>query len=108
VHRISAQFVATPADFLTIQYNGFRASELRSPLQFGQATRPDCGAGGCTLIAGVTDAALSQDLYGAWTHVFNPHLNATIFAVTSVPGRGLELLGATRWNTLSVILGWTF
>lgn len=108
VHRVSAQFVATPMDFLTVQYNTFLASELFSPLQFGQATRPSCGAGGCTLVSGVADAALSQDLYAGWTHVFSAQLNMTAFAVTSWAGEGLQRLGGSRWNTLALILGWTY
>lgn len=108
VQRVSAQLVATPTDFLTVQYNTFSASELFSPLQFGQATRPSCGTGGCTLVSGVADAALSQDLYAGWTHVFSPQLNVTAFAVTSVAREGLRRLGGSRWNTLAVILGWTY
>ena len=108
VHRVSAQFVATPTDFLTVQYNTFRASELNSPIQFGQATRITCGPAGCTVVSGVTHPALSQDLYAGWTHAFSPPLNVTVFGVTSVPGEGLRRLGASRWNTLAVILGWTY
>ena len=108
VHRATAQFVATAGDFLTVQYNTFRASELRSPIQFGQATRLECESGGCTLLAGVTDAALSQDLYAGWTHVFSQRLNVTVFGVTSAPGEGLVRLGGVRWNTLAVVLGWTY
>jgi hypothetical protein len=108
VHRVSAQLVATQADFVTVQYNSFRASQLRSPLQFGQGTRYRCGEGGCGLLTGVVEPELSQDLYGGWTHVFGPRVNVTVFGVTSVPGAGLTRLGGTRWNTLSAILGWTF
>lgn len=108
VHRVTAQLVATPMDFLTVQYNTFAASELFSPLQFGQVTRPSCGTGGCTLVSGVADAALSQDVYAGWTHVFSPQLNVTAFAVTSVAREGLRRLGGSRWNTLAVILGWTY
>ena len=100
--------MATPTDFLTVQYNTFRASELNSPIQFGQATRIACGPAGCTVVSGVTHPALSQDLYAGWTHVFSPQLNLTVFGVTSVPGEGLRRLGASRWNTLAVILGWTY
>ncbi len=45
VHRVSAQLVATQADFVTVQYNGFRVSQLRSPIQFGQGTRFRCAGG---------------------------------------------------------------
>ncbi len=107
VNRVSAQFVATPTDFVTVQYDSFRASQLRSPLQFGQGTRLRCDANGCGLLTGVVEPALSQDLYLGWTHVFTPHLNVTVFGVTSVPGAGLTRLGATRWNTLSTVVNWT-
>jgi hypothetical protein len=108
VHRVSAQFVATQADFVTVQYNAFRASELRSPIQFGQGTRFRCGEGGCGLLTGVVEPELSQDVYAGWTHLFGPRVNITVFGVTSVPGAGLTLLGATRWNTLATTMGWTF
>jgi hypothetical protein len=108
VHRATAQFVVAPGDFLTLQYNRFGANELRSPIQFGQATRLECGASGCALLSGVTDAALSQDVYAGWTHLFSKQLNVSVFGVTSAPREGLERLGATRWNTLAAILGWTF
>ena len=108
VHRVSAQFVATQADFVTVQYDAFRASQLRSPLQFGQGTRLRCDESGCGLLSGVVEPELSQDLYAGWTHLFGPRVNITVFAVTSIPGAGLTRLGATRWNTLATTMGWTF
>jgi hypothetical protein len=106
-NRVSVQLVARPTDIVTVQYNNFRASQLRSPLQFGQGTRLRCDANGCGLLAGVVEPALSHDVYVGWTHVFTPHLNITVFGVTSVPGAGLTRLGATRWNTLSTVINWT-
>lgn len=108
VNRVSAQAVVTATDFVTLQYNSFRASQLRSPIQFGQGTRVRCGEGGCGLLTGVVEPALAQDLYAGWTHVFGPRVNVTVFGVTSVPGAGLTRLGATRWNTLAALLGWIF
>jgi hypothetical protein len=40
--------------------------------------------------------------------LFSKQPNVTVFGVTSAPREGLERLGATRWNTLAAILGWTF
>jgi hypothetical protein len=108
VNRVSAQAAFTATDFVTVQYNSFRASQLRSPLQFGQGTRLRCDENGCGLLTGVVEPALARDLYAGWTHLFGPRVNITVFGVTSVPDDGLTRLGATRWNTLSIVLGWTF
>ena len=87
VHRVSAQFVATQADFVTVQYNAFRASELRSPLQFGQGTRFRCGDGWVRAADGRGRPRTVSGRVRRMDPRVRAALNITVFGVTSVPVR---------------------
>ena len=63
----------TPRDIVTVYVAHLRANELRSPLQFGQATRVDIADGVSSIIAGVTHPHLSDDLFVKYTRVVNPN-----------------------------------
>lgn len=112
IHRLSALFVATPRDFLKFQALGFRADQLRSPLQFGQITRPEFGPGGITLVSGVTDADLATEVYAEWTRLLAPNLALTGVLSWATAGTGLEAVNpagaALRdWTTVGLILSWS-
>lgn len=64
-HQLTIEWTATPRDLLALYVAHLRANELRSPLQFGQATRLDFADGVPKLISGVTHAHLSDDIFSS-------------------------------------------
>lgn len=112
VQRLSALLVATPRDYLKFQLLDFRADELRSPLQFGQATRLELADGGFTLISGVTEPHLATEVYGEWTRMLAPNLALTGLLSWTTPGDGYESIrpdgSALRdWTTVGLVLSWS-
>ena len=85
-HQLWASFTVTPRDFLTFRYYHVTANELLSPLQFGQVTRLDPDS--LTLISGVTDSHLSDDVYVEYTRVLTPAAYLTGGLGVSFPGDG--------------------
>lgn len=96
-HQFEATIRPSARDILTAYYSHTRANELRSPLQFGQATRLDFEDGVPVLFSGVTDAHLSDDVFLKYTRVLSPQLYLTAGASVSFPGDGLDAVasGAT-------------
>jgi hypothetical protein len=100
-HKLKLSAMPTQSDIVTFRYTHVRANEARSPLQFGQATRPNFGAGAPGLIAGVTRKTLADDILLDYTHVFGPHLFLTAGFAHSWPGAGLQELAfgtARQWS----------
>lgn len=89
-HNLSLRVNPTPRDILTFRYAHVRAAELRSPVQFGQATRLTFSGGNSTVVSGVTDAHLSDDFFLEYTHIINPNTFLTGGVSVSVPGNGIE------------------
>lgn len=90
-HNLSLRLSPTRQDTLTLRYAHVRAHELRSPLQFGQATRFEFdGSDLGTVIPGVTDAHLSDDLFLEFNRIVNRHTYLTAGVSLSVPGRGIR------------------
>ena len=82
----------SPRDTLTLRYAHIRANELNSPVQFGQATRVDVNG---NVVAGVTDAHLTDDLFLEYNRVINPNTFLTAGISVSFPGRGIDnVIGA--------------
>lgn len=107
-HQISVAATVSQRDFLTFRYFHVRAKELRSPLQYGQGTRLD---GDSSLLSGVTDPHLSDDLYVEYTRVLTPNAFLTAGASISFPGEGIqELRGgdADVWSGAFVNLALRF
>jgi hypothetical protein len=51
-HGLALGVQPTPKDALTLRYAHIRANELRSPIQFGQATRVELAGGTANVFAG--------------------------------------------------------
>ena len=66
------------------------ADQLRSPIQFGQATRVEEQNGVNSPITGVTRRHLSDDLYVEYFRVMSPNLYLTTGFSVSVPGAGIK------------------
>ena len=90
-HNLSLRLTPTPRDTITLRFAHVRANELFSPLQFGQATRFQFANGGLgTVIAGVTDAHLSDDLFIEYSRILNSYTFLTAGFSVSFPGQGIR------------------
>jgi len=90
-HQLALSVSPTERDTFTLRYAHIRANELRSPVQFGQATRFDLSTG-AGIVAGVTDAHLADDVFLEYFRVINKNMFLTAGVSASFPGRGLELV----------------
>ena len=103
-HNLSFRVTPTPRDIVTLRYAHVRAHELRSPVQFGQATRVDPSNGGI-VVSGVTDAHLSDDFFLEYTRVINPNTYLTGGISISFPGDGItSAAGGAAPNWAGVFL----
>jgi hypothetical protein len=100
-HKVSLKLSPTRQDTITLRYAHVRANELRSPLQFGQATRLSFAGGGLgTVISGVTDPHLSDDIFIEYSRILNNHTFLTAGFSVSFPGEGIRSAspGAPAWT----------
>ena len=89
-HQLELSVRPSMQDTITLRYAHIRANELRSPVQFGQATRFEI-AGGDNIVAGVTDPHLADDVFLEYSRIINRNTYLTTGVSASVPGKGLEL-----------------
>lgn len=89
-HGVAFRVQPTPRDTLTLRYSRLSANELRSPIQFGQATRVDMAGAGANVVAGVTSPHLADDLFLEFNRVLSRHLFLSAGAAISVPGKGIR------------------
>jgi hypothetical protein len=88
--NVALRVAPTPRDAITLRYAHVRANELRSPIQFGQATRVDISSGVDNIVSGVTHAHLSDDVFIEYSRVINPNTYLTAGFSISVPGKGIR------------------
>lgn len=105
-HQLTFRISPTPRDKITLRYAHIRANELRSPIQFGQATRFDL-ATGQGVVAGVVDPHLADDVFLEYSRVINPNTFLTAGVSASFPGEGLRqtVRGTGAGGDLPVWLG---
>jgi hypothetical protein len=89
-HQIALSINPTRQDKFTLRYAHIRVGELRSPIQFGQATRFDV-ATGSGVVAGVTDTHLADDVFLEYFRLVNQNTFLTAGVSASFPGKGLDL-----------------
>ena len=89
-HGLSLRLSPTPRNTFTLRYAHVRAHELRSPVQFGQATRLDFADGISTVVSGVTDAHLSDDFFLEYNLIINPNTFLNAGVSISIPGEGIK------------------
>ena len=83
----------TQQDTWTLRYAHIRANELNSPIQFGQATRVNVNG---TIVSGVTNAHLSDDLFLEYSRIINRNTFLTAGVSVSFPGDGIDnVIGAS-------------
>jgi hypothetical protein len=91
-HQVELSVKPTMQDTITLRYAHIRANELRSPIQFGQATRFEfADSDRDNIVAGVTDPHLADDVFLEYSRIINRNTYLTAGVSASVPGRGLEL-----------------
>jgi hypothetical protein len=110
--RLSMLLVASPRDFVKFQWLDFHVDELRSPLQFGQITQLQTGDGGISLVSGVTEPHLANEVYGEWARMLAPNVALTGVLSWAKPGDGYEAVNAGRnrlrnWTTLGLVMSWS-
>lgn len=88
-HNVTLRVAPTRKDVITFRYAHVRASELRSPVQFGQATRLDLTDEVGAVISGVTNAHLSDDGFIEYFRVINRHTFLTAGFSMARPGKGI-------------------
>lgn len=90
VHQISLRVTPTERDTLTLRLAHIRANQLLSPIQFGQGTRVETSGNVPSLITGVTDYHLSNDIFLEYNRTINPNTYLTVGVSVSFPGRGID------------------
>jgi hypothetical protein len=99
-HKLTLNFLPSPKDIVTIRVVTIAANNLRSPLQFGQATRPSLDFGDDGLITGVTKRHLSNDFLIEYTRLLSKNVFMTGGLGHSWTGSGLRSLtpGLKDWT----------
>ncbi|WP_333806954.1 hypothetical protein [Phenylobacterium sp.] len=87
-HKVTLVTLPSPQDIVTLRYAKVSADRLRSPIQFGQGTRPMLGPGGVALVTGVTSRPLSDDILIEYTRVVSPNIYLSAGLGHSWIGRG--------------------
>jgi len=87
--QVAASIKPTPVDTFTVRIHRIEADQLRSPIQFGQATRVE-GNDVDNPITGVTRHHLSDDLYFEYFRVVSPNLFLTAGFSVSNPQAGIK------------------
>lgn len=89
-HQIVMSVTPGQRDTVTLRLARIRANELRSPIQFGQATRLEFEDGIANPIAGVTRRHLSDDIYLEYRRVVTRNIYFTSGISLSKPGAGID------------------
>ncbi|WP_421915909.1 alginate export family protein [Mesorhizobium sp.] len=92
-HQISLRVTPNPRDTFTLRYSYIDVNELRSPIQFGQATRVDDSSEGVpNAITGATARHLADDIFLEYNRVLTPNIYLTAGFSVSFPGPGAASL----------------
>lgn len=87
-HKVTLATMPSPRDILTFRYANVSADQLRSPIQFGQGTRPILGPNGVGVVTGVGSHPLSDDILLEYTHVLSANIYLSAGVGHSWIGRG--------------------
>lgn len=92
VHQLAFRWMPKVKHILTFRMARISADELRSPIQFGQATRLDLADGLSAVVSGVTERHLSNDYFIEYNYLINKknYFNAGI--AIAQPGAGIKNL----------------
>lgn len=91
-HQVQLDLTLSPKDLISFYAARVSATKLRSPLQFGQASRLIFTDTGPMILSGVTKSHLSDDLMLKYTRIVNPNTYLTSGLSVSFPGAGMDEL----------------
>lgn len=99
VHRLRADFVLSPRDFVNLNWWKVDAAKANSPVQYGQAARLAIVDGSIGLVSGFPTRALTQEIYAEHTRVLSPNLFFSWGFGGALPRDGLKAVvpGARDW-----------
>lgn len=89
-HQIALRVMPTERDTLTLRYAYIDANQLRSPIQFGQATRVYPTGSSESLVAGVNSRHLADDFFLEYTRKLSSNIYLTAGYSISFPGKGIS------------------
>lgn len=89
-HQLVLSIAPSARDTISFRAARISANKLRSPIQFGQATRVEFEDGIAQPITGVTRKHLSDDFYLEYRRVVTPNLYFTAGLSLSSPGKGVD------------------
>ena len=89
-HQLTLRTMPSLRDFLTFRAAHIRVTELRSPIQFGQATRLEITDDLGSVISGVIANHLADDFFVEYTRVLTSNIFLTGGFSISIPGEGIE------------------
>ncbi|TAP42333.1 hypothetical protein [Alteromonas sp. KUL49] len=89
-HHFALNVIPSPRHILTFRAAHIRVNELGSPVQFGQAARVDFSDGLSTVISGVTEAHLADDIFLEYTYLKSESVFITLGYSVSFPGDGIN------------------
>ena len=92
LQRLWLNLVISQRDFLDVMYFHILASQLNSPIQFGQGFRLTFENGIPSVIAGVPNARLADDFFIGYTRVVNRHTYFNAGFAYSFPGKGFDMI----------------
>ncbi|GAA0732916.1 alginate export family protein [Aquimarina litoralis] len=87
---ITFQVRPSSSDIITLRYAHIAAQQLRSPIQFGQAARVEFSNEIPTVIAGVTNSHLADDVFIEYNKIIGKHLFFNAGFSISFPGKGIR------------------
>ena len=89
-HQLVLSVAPSARDTITLRGARIGANKLRSPIQFGQATRVEFEDGIAQPITGVTRKHLSDDVYLEYRRIMTPNVYLTVGVSLSSPGKGVD------------------
>lgn len=99
-HSMALRLQPTDVDIVTLRFSHVRANRLRSPIQFGQATRVDSSGQLSQVVAGVTHPHLADDVFVEYNRVLTRQWYLNAGAAVSFPGTGIRRItgDSTSWS----------
>lgn len=88
-YGLTLRVTPSPRDILTLRYANIAAQQLRSPIQFGQAARVEINNGTTTVVAGVTEENLANDVFLEYNRVINRNMFFNAGLAFSFAGDGI-------------------
>ena len=86
---LSLRMVPSVKDVITLRYSFISAQQLRSPIQFGQAGRVEFSDGIPTVVSGVTQENLADDLFIEYNRVITKNIFLNAGLAISFAGKGI-------------------